>query len=737
MASDRLDFTGTTGTGLDQLVEIITADPGLNYKLEESEILEGAQAADGMNQIIVEGLHATGLVNDGELNAADVRDLSSWIQSNYGAQWKALHGDDEGDAETGFHLVQNDGAKTHLFGSYNAVNTIADGIYHLGFGIDKCGRLLNEDGDANASVENVAYWLSDLLEADLAAGSMTNDQVDPYKVTYTDTGLDQLVDIIAEDAGLNQRVSTSEIMEGANAAADMNAIIVEAIRKTGLANDGDLNSADVRDLNAYIREHYRDEWAELHGDDEGSAETGFHLVQNDGASSRLYGTNAVNNVADGLYHMGFKIDGCRFLNEDGNGNVSLEKAAHWLNQLLEEDLESGKLANADVDPYVEGSTGTGLDQLVDIITEDAGLAYRISSSEIQAGAQAADDMNHLILESITETGVANDGRISAVDVRDMNDWIRDNRADEWAKLHGDDEGDVETGFHLVQNDGAKTHLFGSHNAVNTVADGIYHLGFGIEKGRLLNEDGDRNVSLETAADWLDELLEGDLVSGALNNPEFGNVDVAALTSGAIYSLDTLEVNGKGDQLELGHDAAWELSNGTISFSFVADEPEGWDRDTLFSKDAKYNGEGGHLGAWVRNGGVEVRFQSEDGEIYLKSGAGTVEAGQEYDFAFSFGEEGAHLYLDGVKVDAEHDFTVNLASNTEGLTLGANTWCRTDSNPEWRSDYFDGTIENFLIFDQALSNWEVYAMNGHEELAPFKAVDTFNPIFEIQPDDLII
>ena len=44
-------------------------------------------------------------------------------------------------------------------------------------------------------------------------------------------------------------------------------------------------------------------------------------------------------------------------------------------------------------------------------------------------------------------------------------------------LHGDDEDGEETGFHLVQNDGAKTRLFGDENAIDTVADGIYHLGF--------------------------------------------------------------------------------------------------------------------------------------------------------------------------------------------------------------------------------------------------------------------
>ena len=66
-------------------------------------------------------------------------------------------------------------------------------------------------------------------------------------------------------------------------------------------------------------------------------------MQNDGAKSRLYANNAVDTVADGIYHLGFEIDGYRFLNEDGNGNVSVETMAYWLNDLLADDLVAGSL----------------------------------------------------------------------------------------------------------------------------------------------------------------------------------------------------------------------------------------------------------------------------------------------------------------------------------------------------------------------------------------------------------
>jgi len=78
--------------------------------------------------------------------------------------WATLHGDDEKRGEeTGYHLVQSDGARTFLFGK-NAINRVFDGIYHLGFKAHHKGRrLLNEDGNKNASFRMVAYWLDSLL----------------------------------------------------------------------------------------------------------------------------------------------------------------------------------------------------------------------------------------------------------------------------------------------------------------------------------------------------------------------------------------------------------------------------------------------------------------------------------------------------------------------------------------------------------------------------------------------
>ncbi len=525
-----------TNTGLDQLTNIILSDKGLlaNKKVLVTDIQTGAASANSMNALIIEAIKATSTANDGKLTAADVRDVSDYLKTHDTAEWIVLHGDDETGIETGFHLVQNDGATTALYDK-NAINTVADGIYHLGFGY-KNNNLINEDGNNNANLVTVATWLNSLLATELATTTLAGQAID---LSTTVTGLDQLTDLIISDEGLNQKISTSDIRAGAAAANSMNTLIIEAIKATGVANDGTLTGADVRDINAYLRANHLPTWTALHGDDEeGQPETGFHLVQNDGATTKLYDKNAVNTVADGLYHLAFEIKNNNFLNEDGNANANVNTAATWLTSLLATDLAAGSLGNGTaVDLSV---TATGLDQITDLIMVDAGLNSKISTTEIKAGATAANGMNALIIEAIKATGVANDKTLNVADIRDISNYLQTNHSAAWTVLHGDDEEGIETGFHFVQNDGATTVLY-DKNAVNTVVDGIYHLGFGYKNNNLINEDGNNNANIATVATWLNGLLVADLANNSLSNG-IAAVDISTTGTGLDQLTDLILVD---------------------------------------------------------------------------------------------------------------------------------------------------------------------------------------------------
>ena len=703
-----------TNTGLDRIVQIILDDGGIARNVSTTDAAAAAEAATGISQMMIDAIRSLGLADDDDLTASDVYAINDYIRSDAAlyARFVALHGDDECGVETGYHLVQNDGGQTHIFGK-NALDTVADGLFHIGFKIVK-GRFQNEDGAANASVEQVADWLGQLLADDIAAGALDSGLA-PVAGT-TGTGLDSLVEIIMSDPGLQSRISELDIRTGAQAANAINAMIVEAIVATGVAKNGVIQRSDIYEINAYLREKLYADFVAAHGDDEGAEETGFHLVQNDGATSRLFSDNAVDTVADGLYHLGFDIRCGNLLNEDGNANASLSTVAGWLDSLLTAEDYARLAAAATVDPYVTGATGTGLDRLVDLITGDDGLINRISTSDIRGGAEAAQGMNEIILDAIRATGAANDGVISGLDVRLINQSIRGDAEvlARFTALHGDDEDGVETGFHLVQGDGARTELF-DRNAVDTVADGLYHIGFEIISDRFVNEDGAKNTSVQTVAGWLNALLADDLGSGALVNPDLlpAAVDLAALDAHRVlHETGAFRVTKAGGAVEIADSADFDLAQGTVIVGFTASNPDGSDRDTIFSRDGHGYQDGGHLTMWVERGDVVARFQSTTGEVYLRADD-VVEAGVAHDVAFTFDGEQAGLYFDGILMDVEA-MAANWAHADENILLGGSLMYRRDGEDRV-DDRFEGEIDELQVFDVALNFAEIGAATAPDYL----------------------
>ncbi len=339
---DYQEVTGDTGTNLDIIADTILNDRGLLENVPTRDLREGVRTANEMNKLIIEGIKAEGLANDGVITTADARTLNDYLVVNHLEEWAELHGDDEDDAETGYHRVQSDGATTRLYGE-NVMNTIADGIYHLGYESDQDDKLVNEDGNANQTYEDVAWWLDISLKEDIEAGKLSNSS---YKevVGETGTSLDQIIPYIYSDEGLIRYVSMADIREGARTANEMNKLLVEAIKTTGVASDNYISADEVKELNQYLVTNYAIQWAELHGDDEDDAETGYHRIQNDGAVGILEGQNTINNLADGIYHLGFETTySDNLVNEDGNKNVTFTNVSYWLNKYLADDFKTGRL----------------------------------------------------------------------------------------------------------------------------------------------------------------------------------------------------------------------------------------------------------------------------------------------------------------------------------------------------------------------------------------------------------
>ncbi|WP_420414759.1 LamG-like jellyroll fold domain-containing protein [Roseibium sp.] len=169
---------------------------------------------------------------------------------------------------------------------------------------------------------------------------------------------------------------------------------------------------------------------------------------------------------------------------------------------------------------------------------------------------------------------------------------------------------------------------------------------------------------------------------------------------------------RNGQFAIPHQGAMQVDQGTIAFSFRADTISSY--DALFSKDASGNGAGGHVTAFIKDDGtLKVRFQSSTDETWLYAREAVV-AGQDYDFALTFGDDGVVVYLNGQAVASDAEFDASLLGNQEYLILGGNGWGSDAGAIGWIGNRFDGTISDFTILDQQL---------GASQITPLFTDDT--------------
>ena len=103
----------------------------------------------------------------------------------------------------------------------------------------------------------------------------------------------------------------------------------------------------------------------------------------------------------------------------GEKGYSYTSVGYALGEMLRNEAASGALENPDF-VEVNGTTGTALDEMIEVILRDPGLQRNIATGDLRQGALNANAMNELIVESIREEGLANDGTISPADARTIN-----------------------------------------------------------------------------------------------------------------------------------------------------------------------------------------------------------------------------------------------------------------------------------------------------------------------------
>ena len=166
-----------------------------------------------------------------------------------------------------------------------------------------------------------------------------------------------------------------------------------------------------------------------------------------------------------------------------------------------------------------------------------------------------------------------------------------------------------------------------------------------------------------------------------------------------------------------HSDALDLSAGTIAFSFTADDIGRF--QALFSKDA--SGEApGHITAYVNEIGSLVLRVQDASESYHLVVDHAIKAGETYDLAASFGNDGVSLYLNGARVAYDSDLKINLSSNEEAVVVGATGWSSTPGTTNEVHNHFEGSISDFMIFDTQLTGEQIVGDEVRDDFAYFDA-----------------
>jgi Ca2+-binding RTX toxin-like protein len=286
----------------------------------------------------------------------------------------------------------------------------------------------------------------------------------------------------------------------------------------------------------------------------------------------------------------------------------------------------------------EGNFGmaSDLQNIISGIRADKGLKDGQSGKKIDKGIQASLTLNTLLLNVIAATGANADGRIDAKDMVAISKAVYANPADyvTFLEAHGNDEGDIETGFHFLQNDGS-TLTFDGRNFVDTVIDAIYHYGFKVEEERFVNEDMNENEATADVAGWLNYFLNGvNIIYGSAKDDE---------VSGGTYSTYFKAARGELFETGAGNDKIWANDGSDTVYA-------GDGRDTVGAgkgSDTVYGGTGNDT-LWGDQG--RDTLLGEDGNDTIGGGdrGDRLDGGAGDDLIY--GDKGADVLIGGLGND---------------------------------------------------------------------------------------
>ncbi|WP_210349575.1 LamG-like jellyroll fold domain-containing protein [Bradyrhizobium agreste] len=226
--------------------------------------------------------------------------------------------------------------------------------------------------------------------------------------------------------------------------------------------------------------------------------------------------------------------------------------------------------------------------------------------------------------------------------------------------------------------------------------------------------------LDPIAYWNFNETSGTKVADSAGTPQDGKLysdralDLAdpgpSLTQAPFNAQNSTEFHGDTKEyVAVAADPVFQVANGTVQFWFNADQTHG--KQTLFAKDRA--GVPGGLNIGLDGDQLVVTMAGTDGHggcnTYTVCSDQEVRAGQWHHVAFTFGDSGMSLYLDG-KLVGENAYTGGLTQNREAIVMGGSNSSNRDTSGDLSrlriTDSFDGHIDEVAFYGQSLNATQI-------------------------------
>jgi len=202
-----------------------------------------------------------------------------------------------------------------------------------------------------------------------------------------------------------------------------------------------------------------------------------------------------------------------------------------------------------------------------------------------------------------------------------------------------------------------------------------------------------------------------------------------LSTDAIFSslAPHTYTGSEGDYTEIAHNPDLALGSGTISLGFSLDRLAG--SYALISKDGPGR-TAGDFSVWIEDGTIKVVLETATDTKYIDVPNFLLSTHTTYQLAFSFGDTGLSIWLNGELVAAEPELTQGIALNNRPLVIGGTRAWSDVGDPAY--SLFKGSVSDVLIYNQPLYSQDMITLAETIEIGLGSSAATTAEIEDLAP-----